>query len=449
MSVDWRSLFANGELQRIAAECRTRAEFAARFGLSEEGARKQMMRRGIPSFGAMKFGDPMRRQTVKCAASSTSDVDVDVSDLFDFSDEEPTQPNREGEVRDSRIQDSRSGQFEAGSAESSRAGTDVIPSGHFESGRSTLKRGAPGSDTVLVWHKTSVSKEQHFEAIRQALEDLPKPWRGQSEPVEQTELPAERLMNVVMMGDPHLGLMTWRKETGTDHDLATGERDLVNAVHHLVDQLPAAELGVVCSLGDLVHIDNESNTTTRGTKQDADSRWFKVMQTTLRAKRCAIDDMKRKHNRVLGRIIRGNHDWHSSAMIAMGLAQYYENDPRVEIEVSPDPFSWLEFGKNLLGFTHTDECRKPEDLAAVMAIDQAEAWGRTIYRYMMGGHEHHAFAKETRGVLFERFPTLAPKCSWAHRKGYRALQSMCADTYHYDWGRIARRTVGIRQLRAA
>jgi hypothetical protein len=410
-------LLRSGKLAELARGCATQRELEQRLGITHDAyrkAREQVLHNGRPF-------PPFHELAGKPAPGA----------LPDFADEERTQP---GGFDVSDVLD----QEPPTAAESGQT-----PPGHFEHGRSTLVRdGVP----ILTWHKTKVSREQHLEQLLAAMQNN-ETWARLADPVEPPAVADSDLVAVYMMGDPHLGLMTWRKETGADHDLATGERDLVAAIDQLVAVAPAAETGMLVSLGDLVHVDNEGNTTTRGTKQDADSRWFKVMQTTIRTKRQAIERGLRKHKRMLARIIRGNHDWHSAAMIAMALAEFYERDPRVTVEVSPDPFSWFEFGKNLLGWTHTDECNKADDLAGVMAVDQAEAWGRTLYRYMMGGHVHHVEAKETRGVLVERFPTLAPKCSWAHRKGYRAQQSMCVDTYHRKWGRVNRSTVGIRQLR--
>lgn len=427
---DWRAMLASGELQRIAAGCHTRGAMAQSMGIGESTLKKQLHRLGT-SFQSLRYGE--RRAT---GAYRDVDTDIEMSIPDDFDDEEPTR------------QDLPIGTFD-GFGEPIVPIGNVIPAGHFESGRSTLVRGDPNSSTVLTWHKTSVSREQYRKALLDAVLELAAPMRGTYEPVEQLAQSSADLLAVYCLGDPHLGLLAWHRESGQDHDLEIGKRDLIAAVDHLVSEAPAADTALICSLGDLVHFDNEAGTTTAGTKQDADTRWFKVMLETVTTMRRCIDRALEKHRHVIGWMIRGNHDRHASAGIAIALAQAYENEPRVRIDLTPDPYSWLRFGKVLIGANHSDENSKPESLAAVMACDRAEDWGLTLYRYMLCGHLHHTFAKEANGVLVERFPTLAPKDAWHHGKGYRAQQSMCVDVYHREWGRQARRTIGVRQLRAA
>lgn len=65
MSIDWRALLESGELARIAASAPNRRAFAAALGLSEQGARKQMEARGIPTFSELKHGDPFKRPQVQ------------------------------------------------------------------------------------------------------------------------------------------------------------------------------------------------------------------------------------------------------------------------------------------------------------------------------------------------------------------------------------------------
>jgi hypothetical protein len=446
------------ELRQLAAASESRPAMAARLGLTDLALFKRLKRIGL-SFSELKYGDKNRRPSHAAAVIENDNSRPDpVHDPegrcrnkscgyepgarwdceyppcgSDFDVEEPTIP---------------SGKIEAVSADvgadSSRA---VIPPGHFESGRSTLVRGT--GNTVLTWHKTSVSKEQYRAALLDAVRELAEPMRGAYEPIAPPVESDADLLAVYCLGDPHLGMLSWHRESGADHDLDIGKRDLVAAVDHLVAEAPAADTALICSLGDLVHFDNEAGTTTAGTKQDADTRWFKVMVETVTTMRRCIDRALEKHKRVIGWMIRGNHDRHASAGIAIALSQAYEREPRVQIDLTPDPYSWLEFGKNLIGANHSDENSKPETLAAVMAVDRAEAWGRTLHRYMLCGHLHHTFAKETNGVLVERFPTLAPKDAWHHAKGYRAQQSMCVDVYHREFGRRARRMIGVRQLRAA
>lgn len=114
MSVDWLKLYASGELADVASKCDTRGQFAAHFGLSEEGARKQMSRAGVPAFSALKFGSSERR------ASGTAHND-------DFADEERTQER----VPVFDVSDAfPSGKIDGENGETSRAGMPT-PADHL------------------------------------------------------------------------------------------------------------------------------------------------------------------------------------------------------------------------------------------------------------------------------------------------------------------------------
>lgn len=432
MSRKLRELLDAGKLHELAVGCKRIEELAAKVGMSSETYSREARRLraggvAFPTWEQLHANGPLP------TAGNSGDRGND------FADEEPTRPG----VPDLGMNQPDLGtsyrDLDTGIGES-------IPSGHFLKGRSTL-RDASGA-VVMQWDKTSVTDQHYREALLLAVSDLAHHWQSKHEPIPAPPPRDEDLLAAYIMGDPHLGLLCWGEEVGANHDLAIAERDMCDAVDHLVSLAPDAETGLVCMLGDNLHFDNERGETTAGTRQDADTRWYKVMRTAIRGTRRCIDRGLEKHAKMDVRIIRGNHDRHSAAMLALAIAQYYERDERVFVDLTPDPYSWKRFGKCLIGMTHSDECSKADDLAGVMAVDRAEDWGQTLYRYILAGHLHHETVKETRGVVVERFPTLAPRDRWHHGKGYRAQQTMCVDTYHREWGRVNRSTVGIRQLRA-
>jgi hypothetical protein len=248
------------------------------------------------------------------------------------------------------------------------------------------------------------------------------------------------------MGDPHLGMFAWAQETGQNFDLKIAEANLVGAVDHLVGLAPPAEEALIINLGDFYHTDNQTNRTARsGHALDVDSRWSKVLGVGIRAMRRCIDAALKKHARVTVICEIGNHDDHSSVMLAHCLSQFYERDPRVTVDVSPAKFHWYRFGRNLIGTTHGDTA-KPDRLPAVMACDRPKDWGETEHRYWYTGHVHHDSLKEYPGCIVETFRTLAPGDAWHRGQGYRSGQDMKCDVLHREFGRINRHVVGIRQL---
>lgn len=297
------------------------------------------------------------------------------------------------------------------------------------------------------WVKSSRDQEHKIEQLLDALKTIADPIRGKSERVDAPDKSNEDLLCVYPMGDPHLGMYAWRAETGADFDLDVAESSLIAAVDHLVNLAPPADRALVVNLGDFFHADTKDHRTLRsGNVLDVDTRWSKVLATGVRTMRRIIDRALEKHHevRVISEI--GNHDDHSSIMLALCLQQYYENEPRVSIDTSPETFHWYRFGQNLIGVTHGDRV-KASELPAIMAADRKVDWGETSHRYWYTGHVHHDSAKEyTGGVIVETFRTLASRDAWHHSSGYRSGQDMKCDVLHREWGRVNRHVVGVRQI---
>jgi hypothetical protein len=149
-----------------------------------------------------------------------------------------------------------------------------------------------------------------------------------------------------------------------------------------------------------------------------------------------IDLSLAKHQRVLVRVLKGNHDEHSSVALAYFLLAWYRNEPRVKIDVDPSLFFFHRFGEVLLGFTHGHET-KIQQLAQVMAEVRAVDWGLTKFRYCHGFHLHNTqkYSWEGGGCVSEVHQTPIPKDGWHFGRGYLSGRSMQSITYHAHCGR--------------
>ncbi len=325
----------------------------------------------------------------------------------------------------------------------------TAPEGYYTKGKSILY-GADGK-VKLTWHKTNAEREQQLamllDAVRAGLTDLPQA-PSVFPLVNHDEWPVSSdLLTVYPMGDPHLGMLAWPAETGNAFDLAIAERDLYAAVDYLVSKAPPSREALIVNLGDFFHADNKLGTTFAGTRLDTDGRWPKVLAIGIKLMRRCIDRALEKHERVTVINEIGNHDTHTSIVLAVALAQFYENNPRVSIDTSPAPHHWYRFGKVLIGTHHGDKTRR-EDLMGVMATDQRKAWGECEFCYWYLGHVHHDTLKELAGCTAESFRTLAGKDDWHNGKGYRSGRDMKLIVHHREYGEVGRYTANIALIHA-
>ncbi len=321
----------------------------------------------------------------------------------------------------------------------------TVPEGFSVKGVSTLY--AADGSVSAQWVKSKREDDHKYAALLDAMSHIADAWQSKAEPVKAPkQILDEDLLCVFPLGDPHLGSLCWPQETGGDKfDLAIAEQNLFTAVDHLVGIAPPAARALVINLGDFFHSDSKRGETTRGTPVDVDGRWPKVLATGVRVMRRLIDRALEKHGHVTVINEIGNHDDHSSIMLSIALGQFYEREPRVTIDTSPEPFHWFRFGKCMLGVHHGDKT-KSANLPAVMACDRPEDWGATRHRYFYVGHIHHDTVKEYPGVTVESFRTLAARDAWHHGQGYRSGRDLKLDVLHREFGRINRHIIGIDQI---
>jgi hypothetical protein len=297
----------------------------------------------------------------------------------------------------------------------------------------------------LQWVKTKLDEDLAEEAIRAFIAGLVEDARGLSPIVPEPAHALSDLMAIYPMGDPHFGMKAWVEETGASFDLDIAERLLFAAVDRLVETSPPAALALILNLGDFFHADNQDNRTGSGHQLDVDTRWQKVMQVGLRVMIRVIIRALEKHETVMVRNVKGNHDNHSSFALSLALDAYFSNNPRVQVQLSPRGFWYHRFGKVLIGATHGDTC-KLADLPGIMAADEPQAWGLTAHRYFYFGHVHHDQVKEFPGMKAESFRTLAAADAWHAAAGYRSGRDMRSIIMHSEHGEVERHRCDVAML---
>lgn len=325
--------------------------------------------------------------------------------------------------------------------------TKPVPDGFVVSGVSTYynDEGRPTGQ----WVKSKLAEEQRLKALQEAIADTVAEYAGKGGKVKAPSIKerSEDIALMIPMGDPHIGMYAWAEEAGEDFDLTIAREDLLRAASKLVSVAPTASTCVIVNLGDFFHADNMSNTTSRsGHSLDVDTRWSKVLKLGCMLMVDVIKLALKKHPKVEVINAIGNHDDHSSVMLAAFLDAYFSNEPRVTVFPTNSKFHYFKFGKCLVGVTHGDTV-KHTDLGELMASDRPEDWGDTQFRYWYCGHVHHSKKLELRGCVVESFRTLAAKDAWHSAKGYRSGRDMNAIVLHKDFGEIARYRCDIRMAR--
>lgn len=296
------------------------------------------------------------------------------------------------------------------------------------------------------WVKSQVDADKREQAIRDFIETMASDIKGLSPIIPAPKLSNDDLLCIYPMGDPHFGMHAWWQDAGEDFDLKIAEDLTCSAIDRLVSSAPASKTALLLNLGDMFHADNQNNTSQSGHQLDVDGRWAKVQQVGLRAMLHCIKRLLEKHEQVIFRINKGNHDGHSSYALALMISCYFHNEPRVTVDLSPAVMWYYQFGKVLINSTHGDTI-KGADILSIMAADMPKAWGETEHRYSYVGHVHHKDVKEYRGGIVEYFRTMAARDAWHAGQGYRAGRDMCLIVQHKEHGEIERHRVDVGMIK--
>ncbi len=282
-------------------------------------------------------------------------------------------------------------------------------------------------------------QEQDREAIISAVKD------ALADIQQSTHTPAPIGTNADLctyypLVDVHLGMLAWGEEVGEDYDSKIATERVKGAMIDLVGSSPKSARGVVLNIGDFTHANDATNKTASGHVLDVDSRMYKTIFAATDLAVSCIEAAKEKHETVLYRGLRGNHDRDAHIGVTCGLYNRYINDPRVNVIADPNDFFFDEWGVCMVAAHHGDKA-KPERLVLNAADEQAAMWGRTKYRHYFTGHIHHDSAKDVGGMKWESFRTLAPRDAYAHSHAYSSRQSMVAITMHKQFGERVRNSV--------
>src|ERR1039457_3180898 len=123
------------------------------------------------------------------------------------------------------------------------------------------------------------------------------------------------------------------------------------------------------------------------TPQSIDGRYQKMCDVSTDCSIWAIDVCLRRYGKVEVKMIPGNHDALTTWHLGEGLRAFYRNQPKVQIDNSPNLKKYWEYGVNMVLLTHGYKM-KLEELGSVMASEQPEMWGRCWSREAHTGDLH-------------------------------------------------------------
>ena len=324
-----------------------------------------------------------------------------------------------------------------GHGHGNKAVAKYVPDGFAVKGTSTMID-AEGNEKIR-WVKTSIDNERLEVLMEQAREafcsDLPKAIPSESPNVNFDD----DTLAMYPVFDLHIGAMAHKHECGENYDTATAEKVMNGFFDYAVDKAPNSKNAVLVLGGDFLHYDSlEAKTPASGHILDSDSRYAKIVYVAIRSVRRAISRMMEKHQAIDIKVISGNHDEAGMVWMRAALAAFYEDEPRVNVDVSPAAMMMTKFGTTLIGYTHGHQMRKADTRLTVMATDFRKLFGQSDYVYTHSGHWHSQKITETNLGIDEVHGQLGSPDAYSANGGWRSQRQAAVIIYHKEFGEIGR-----------
>lgn len=296
---------------------------------------------------------------------------------------------------------------------------------------------AKGGRKLLLYQSKITVKPKHKDEI--TLEDIDryfenKDYSKDKLPIECFDYDPDGEILDVKLPDLHIGLLSWREETGEDYDLKISKEHFFMCINDIIRRCQGRRFKKIMfiTLGDILHVDNDQGTTTKGTQQQMDGRMAKITE-------CA-EDMLIDGITLLGQIApveyiytAGNHDRVCGYMLARSVANVFRNDPNVTCDISPNPIKYRRYGVGLALYHHGDAPKK--NIGELPMKFAREEISKAKFVEVNLGHIHDEEIKTVNGVRVRYFPTICASSYWEHQQAYgSAMKAVVCDVRNEKTG---------------
>ena len=316
------------------------------------------------------------------------------------------------------------------------------------------ERGIDKNDIVSVKHWQNMGGELRFSIVTKEdygtskidlLEDVKKLIENYAPTYPKIKRVKGEHLLVINPADIHIGKLAVALETGDEYNTEIAYKRVLEGVYGLISKAKGFSIDRVlfCVGNDILHIDNVYNTTTAGTPQDADGKWWQHFEVALKLYVKCVEILREVAPVDVVHSM-SNHDYQSGFHLAHSLKSWFRNTKDITFDISVSHRKYYKYGSNLIGLEHGDGA-KMDKLPMLMANDRPQMWAETKYRYWYLHHIHHKVkykwldAKDFIGVTVEYMRSPSGTDSWHNRKGFTGVQKAVEGFIHSkESGQIAR-----------
>lgn len=263
-----------------------------------------------------------------------------------------------------------------------------------------------------------------------------------------TSRPEGKYMYEISLFDLHLDKLGWNLETESgNYDSKIARKRFLDCVGAHLDNVKRTGVDVNYILFPIgndffnADVDYPNSATTRKTPQQSDVRWQRSFNMGWKLIVEAIE-MCKKIAPVKVIVVPGNHDFQKSYYLGEVIYAWYNSDPDVIVDDSPNPRCYEVFGKNMIGFTHgnSKDINLPR-LKMLMQQERPVQWGQTYFREWHLGDIHHSktiplISEDFQGLHIRYLKSLSGQDAWHHNGGYHGIKGGESFLWHEEHGMV-------------
>lgn len=290
---------------------------------------------------------------------------------------------------------------------------------------------------ILQWVKPKQQDTTHYDVLEGFKDEITP-----TSPVTQLTTPNRNdLLNCYVLTDAHIGMLSWDEECGQNYDTSIAEQKIVQFFQQGIQSAPQADTAVFAQLGDFLHYDSfDSVTPANQHVLDSDTRFHNLVRVAIRVIRQVTRLLLQKYNSVHFIMAEGNHDPRASVWLKEMFYTMYQNEPRITVDTSPNPYHAYQWGSTSLFFNH-GHLKKFGNIDQVFVSQFREIYGMSNYSFGHTGHKHHEIKIETPLMVLEQHPTIANASSYEARHGFLSVPKANVITYSKTAGEVGRVTI--------
>lgn len=250
-------------------------------------------------------------------------------------------------------------------------------------------------------HSICFQNKEVIEQERKLFDDFLERVKKRSPRLKKSPVPTKTLA-IPSAYDAHIGKHCELIRTGNDYTPDKAVLQVREGVQALMAMSkPFGVSDILLPMGnDIVHVDNNANTSTSGTPQDSYGSVESQMLLAAELYISLITEMAQTCNVWLAHV-HSNHDRVTGWAVSQIVAAHFHNNPRVKWSkdgLSQQHRKYFVFGDNLIMLHHGEA--KEERLMGVIEAEAREAVAQTKRTYVYQGHVHH-HQRNSRGINTE------------------------------------------------